>query len=68
MQTPRIDRLPEEGMQISNYYGGVLRAPARLSLLGCAELLEWTMERDGLRVILPGKQPCKDVLGIELER
>jgi len=33
IKTPHIDRLADEGMQFSNYYGGVLCAPARFTLL-----------------------------------
>ncbi|WP_372797123.1 arylsulfatase [Pontiella sp.] len=33
VKTPHIDRLADEGMKFSNYYGGVLCAPARWTLL-----------------------------------
>lgn len=33
IETPHIDRLAEEGMRFNNYYGGVLCAPARRTLL-----------------------------------
>ncbi len=33
VETPHIDRLADEGMKFSNYYGGVLCAPARWTLL-----------------------------------
>lgn len=33
IKTPNIDRLAEEGMKFSNYYGGVFCAPARWTLL-----------------------------------
>lgn len=33
IETPHIDRLAAEGMKFNNYYGGVLCAPARWSLL-----------------------------------
>jgi len=33
IKTPNIDRLEKEGIQFNNYYGGVLCAPARFTLL-----------------------------------
>lgn len=33
IKTPHIDRLSDEGIQFNNYYGGVLCAPARWTLL-----------------------------------
>lgn len=33
IKTPHIDRLAEEGMKFTNYYGGVFCAPARWTLL-----------------------------------
>ena len=53
IETPNIDRLAEQGMKFTNYYGGVYCAPARWTLLTGmhdGRLGGWKQSRPGLPI------------------
>ena len=63
IQTPHIDKLAEEGMKFSNYYGGVYCAPARWTLMTGmhdGRIGGWKENRAGLLMKLDTQQLPED--------